>query len=178
MTLPDSVVITDMRRRVIGWYPSSPSTRLDIAWPSKVTAGSDALPPTLPVRVMEESHSDGVVVSPVAGKVWASVQASMSWYAVPTRAWVRMPVSRFVVQKEGPWLAHEPVDAQFWSSGTSGQCALFAVVRLDVAQSNSVVARQRSEVSKKTCPAAGAAASYTLSLRCPYWIFDRTPARV
>jgi hypothetical protein len=84
-----------------------------------------------------------------------------------------MPVRRFVVQNDGPWLLQVPVAGQFWSKGTSGQCAALAVFSLAALQSKDESGRHRSEVSKKTWPAAGAVVSYTLPARCPYWILAR-----
>ncbi|MEK8106469.1 hypothetical protein NKG94_16835 [Micromonospora sp. M12] len=65
------------------------------------TAGMLLLPPTLPVRVIDASHSEGVVPSAVSGNSWLSAQASTSLYDVPTRIWVVIDVSRFRVQNVG-----------------------------------------------------------------------------
>jgi hypothetical protein len=56
-------------------------------------------------------------------------------------------------------LSQVPVEAQVWSTGTSGQCEALAVVIFDEAQSKPESGRQRSAVSKKTWAAAGAVES-------------------
>lgn len=59
-------------------------------------------------------------------------------------------VRRLVVQNVAEVFSHVPVEAQFWSKGTSGHLVALAVVSLAGAQSKPASGRQRSEVVNST----------------------------
>jgi hypothetical protein len=54
------------------------STRLASWTPAKVTGGMALVEPSLPVRVIDFSHSPAEVPSPGSGKEWASAHESTS----------------------------------------------------------------------------------------------------
>ena len=97
--------------------------------------------PVLPVWVTLSSQSAGVLPSPVAGKLWASVHSSTAVHAVPLATRVVTFARRFVLQNVGEnWPGHVGV-SQFWSHGTSG----IAV------RSHVVPVTHRSAVSNTIC---------------------------
>lgn len=69
-----------------------------------------------------------------------------------------------------------PLEAQFWSNGTSGHFAALALVSLAGAQSKFASGRQRSAVVKRTC-AVGLTVSASVSFE-PYVVLARLPPRV
>ena len=79
-------------------YPSFRSAvvsiRLGNGVPANLTGGSDTAVPSSPVRVIDDSHSDGeVVVSPLLGYVCARDQESTSSREDPSRASVVIVLS-------------------------------------------------------------------------------------
>src|SRR6266496_2894680 len=98
---PDSLWMAEIRYRLIGEYPSSPSTRFAICTPSKVTAGIAAEPPTSPVWMMELSHSARLVVSPGDRKEWLRVHESTLRYAEPFHTFVVVVDKRLRVKNDG-----------------------------------------------------------------------------
>lgn len=91
---------------------------LPISTAPKLTLGSvtELLPAVVsaPVRMIEPSHSAGLVPSLVVGKCWASAQESAGAYAVPFHCWVVTDLRRTVDQNVGPVTWQELPEAQ-WS---------------------------------------------------------------
>ena len=133
VTAPVSFAMLVSRNLVISEYPAAlsaeVSTRFGIGVPANDTGGSViAVEPSWPVRVTEDSHSDGEVVeSPVAGYVPARVQESTLCSAPFTRDCVVMPVSAYEVQNVGEVTVQAAFCAQVRSVGASERTVLLVV---------------------------------------------------
>jgi len=125
---------------------------------------------------MVDSHSTGLVVSPVAGKAYVSAHESVFVSVLPDRAWAWMPVTSYSVQNVGDWLVHAAAAAAVQVIGHVGPVARrVAVVSVEVAHPVGEVS-QRPLTAKVTC--AAGLVEYTDPSRWPYWIFDMYPPRM
>src|SRR4051812_39857006 len=106
----------------------------------------------------------------------------MFLYAPLESTWVVIEASRVLVQKDGPYWVQVPVAVQFWSYGTSGQCA--ALLELSVAPAHlkdPAVEQRPSGAGVKTTFAAGLRAPFAVTWsarRCPYPIEVSAPPRM
>src|SRR5262245_59532068 len=133
MVPPDSLVIAEIRYRMIELVVPAGSTRLDI-WTAVNTVGGTHVVSLTPQWSNCFNHRIFWLPSPGSLNSWVSRHCSTRRHEpLPFATWVVTVDSFLVVKNVGAYFPGQLVPEQIWSTGTSGQLLAFAVVSVQVA---------------------------------------------